>query len=171
MGVYILQFCSVSNSLSHANLTIKWEVYFFKEVFARLYYCVNMYSACICVYMNCYYMSIQHIYIIAPRYVLSGAEELIVSQLNCKSTSITCSKQTSFVYEVWRNGKEVCYGWLVGFYDISTFVGYLTPNPIFMQIVQFRAIQFSMSTEFNSQNISISSYSVYSNNSNSAHSV
>ena len=25
--------------------------------------------------------------------------------------------------------KGVLYGWLVGFYGISTFVGYLTPNP------------------------------------------
>ena len=39
---------------------IKWEVYFFKEVFACLYYCVNMYSACICVYMHIYYVAIQH---------------------------------------------------------------------------------------------------------------
>ena len=63
------------------------------------------------------------------------------------------------------------FGWLVGFYGISTFVGYLTPNPIFMQIVLFQTIQFSMSTQFNCQNISISSYSVYSNNSNSIDSV
>ncbi len=50
--VNILQFCSVSNSLSHATFQIKGDVYFFKEVFARLYYCVRMYSACICVYMH-----------------------------------------------------------------------------------------------------------------------
>ena len=31
VGVNMFQFCSVSNSLSHANLTIKWEVYFFKR--------------------------------------------------------------------------------------------------------------------------------------------
>ena len=43
--------CSVSNSLSHATFQIKWVVYFFNEVFARLYYCVNMSSACICVYV------------------------------------------------------------------------------------------------------------------------
>ena len=42
---------SHSKTLSNlfATFQIKWEVYFFKEVFARLYYCVNMYSACICV--------------------------------------------------------------------------------------------------------------------------
>ena len=56
VGVNILQFCSVSNSLSHTqHFQIKWEVYFFKEVFARLYYCVNMYSACICVCIMCVY--------------------------------------------------------------------------------------------------------------------
>ena len=43
--------CSVSNSLSHTTFQIKWEVYFFKEVFARLYFCVKMYSACICIYI------------------------------------------------------------------------------------------------------------------------
>ena len=40
VGVNILQFCSVSNSLSLATFQMKWEVYFFKDVFARLYYCV-----------------------------------------------------------------------------------------------------------------------------------
>ena len=43
--------CSVSNSLSHTTFQIKWEVHFFKEVFARLYYCVNMYSAWICIWL------------------------------------------------------------------------------------------------------------------------
>ena len=38
VGVNMLQFCSVSNSLSHEPFHIKWEVYFFKEVFARCYY-------------------------------------------------------------------------------------------------------------------------------------
>ena len=43
-------------------------------------------------------------------------------------------------------------GWLVGFYDISTFVGYLTPNPFLCKMyVLFQTIQFSMSTQFNCQ--------------------
>ena len=42
---------------------------------------------------------------------------------------------------------------------------------IFMKIILFRTIQFTMSTQFNCQNISISSYSVYLNSSNSANSV
>ena len=41
-------------------------------------------------------------------------------------------------------------GWLFGFYGISTFVGYLMPNPfLYKWSVQFQAIQFSMSTQFN----------------------
>ena len=39
-GVNILQFCSVSNSLSHATFQIKWEVYFSKNFVAHLYYVV-----------------------------------------------------------------------------------------------------------------------------------
>ena len=55
-GVKIFQLCSVSSSLSHANLeqpfrtlAIKWEVYFSKEVFSRL-----LFIASVC---------IQHIYV------------------------------------------------------------------------------------------------------------
>ena len=32
VGVNMLQFCSVSNSLSHTTLSIMWEVYFSKEL-------------------------------------------------------------------------------------------------------------------------------------------
>ena len=40
--------------------------------------------------------------------------------------------------------------WLV--YGISTFVGYLTPNPFLCkQSVPFETIQFSISTQFNCQ--------------------
>ena len=68
-------------------------------------------------------------------------------------------------------------GWLFGFYGISTFVGYLMPNPFFMKIVLFQTIQFSISTQFKCKyrlivkNVSISSFSVYSSSSNSANSV
>ena len=37
---------------------------------------------------------------------------------------------------------------LVGFYGISTFVGYLTPNLFFMKIILFQTIQLSISTQF-----------------------
>ena len=38
-GVNMLQFCSVSNSLSHTTLSIKWEVYFSKELFRSSLLC------------------------------------------------------------------------------------------------------------------------------------
>ena len=42
--------------------------------------------------------------------------------------------------------------WFVGFYGISTFVGYLTPNPFLCKYsVLFKTIQFSISTLFNCQ--------------------
>ena len=45
----------------------------------------------------------------------------------------------------------VFVGWF-GFYGISTFVGYLTPNPFLCKwSVLFQTIQFSMITQFNSQ--------------------
>ena len=41
-------------------------------------------------------------------------------------------------------------GWLFGFCGISTFVGYLTPNPFLYQLsVVFQIIESSMSTQFN----------------------
>ena len=51
VGVNMLQFCLVSNSLSHATFLIKWEVYFSKNCVARLYYCVAMIYACICIWV------------------------------------------------------------------------------------------------------------------------
>ena len=59
MRVNMLQFCLVSNSLSHATFQIKWEVYFLKKSSLVFIHCVNMYSACICVYMHIYYVAIQ----------------------------------------------------------------------------------------------------------------
>ena len=42
--------------------------------------------------------------------------------------------------------------WFGGFYGISTFVGYLTPNPFLCkQSVLFKTIQFIISTHFNCQ--------------------
>ena len=40
-------------------------------------------------------------------------------------------------------------GWFIGFYGISTFVGYLMPNPFLSKSVLFKTIQFSISTQFN----------------------
>ena len=51
--------------------------------------------------------------------------------------------------------KVLLVGWLVGlvgFYDISTLVGYLTPNSFLCKkSVLFQTIQFRMSTQFNCQ--------------------
>ena len=70
----------------------------------------------------------------------------------------------------WKNEQKTKrrLGRLVGFNDISTSVGYLMPNPFLYKLsVLFQTIQFTMSIQFNCQNISISNYSVYSNSSNS----
>ena len=57
VGVNMLQFCSVSNFLSHTTLSVKWEVYFSKNCVARLY-CVivmilhayvDVYVSCVCI--------------------------------------------------------------------------------------------------------------------------
>ena len=58
-GVNMLQFCSVSNSLSHTNLSIKWEVYFSKELCRSSLLCRRYYSACICICVCIVVMAIQ----------------------------------------------------------------------------------------------------------------
>ena len=47
--VNMLQFCSVSNSLSHEPFQIKWEVYFSKNCVARLHCLVVIIIASICI--------------------------------------------------------------------------------------------------------------------------
>ena len=48
VGVNMLQFCSVSKSLSHKTLSIKWEVYFSRELYRSSLLCRRYDSACIC---------------------------------------------------------------------------------------------------------------------------
>ena len=60
VGVNMLQFCSVSNSLSHTTLSIKWEVNFSKELCCSSLLCCRYDSAyrCICImwlYNICYH--------------------------------------------------------------------------------------------------------------------
>ena len=68
--------------------------------------------------------------------------------------------------------KKKKVGWLVWFYGISAFVGYLMPNP-FSTNNQFYLKQFSLAWVHSLivKNISISNYSVYSNSSNSTNSI
>ena len=50
-GVNMLQFCSVSNSLSHTTLSIKWGVYFSKDLCRSSLLCRRYDSACICIWV------------------------------------------------------------------------------------------------------------------------
>ena len=49
VGVNMLLFCLVPNSLSHTTLSIKWEVYFSKSLCRWSLLCRRYVSACICV--------------------------------------------------------------------------------------------------------------------------
>ena len=51
VGVNMLQFCSVSNSFSHTTLSIKWEVYFSKELCRSSLLCRRYDYACICIWV------------------------------------------------------------------------------------------------------------------------
>ena len=53
VGVNMLQFCSVSNSLSHTTLSIKWEVYFSKELCCTSLLLCSYDAACICIIWVC----------------------------------------------------------------------------------------------------------------------
>ena len=78
------------------------------------------------------------------------------------STGVFLLKKQNWYYEEYsENVLKGMTDSLVVFYDISTFVGYLMPNPfLYKQTVLFQTIQFSISTPINCQNISFSNYSV-----------
>ena len=63
VGVNMLLFCSVSNSLSHTTFSIKWEVYFSKELCRSSLLCRRYDSACICIRVCIVVMAIQHQFI------------------------------------------------------------------------------------------------------------
>ena len=48
---------------------------------------------------------------------------------------------------------SVKVGWLVWFYGMSTFVGYLMPSPFLCKYFYLNKKQFSMSTQFNGKKI------------------
>ena len=60
---------------------------------------------------------------------------------------------------------------LFGFYGISTFVGYLTQNPFLNNQFYFKQFSLALVHSLIVKNISISSYSLYSNSYNLANSV
>ena len=60
---------------------------------------------------------------------------------------------------------------LVGFYGISTFVGHLTPNPYLWKLFYLKQFSSAWVHSLIIKNVSISSYSVYSNSTNSANSI
>ena len=55
VGVNMLQFCLVSNSLSHTTLSIKWEVYFSKQLCCSSLLC----WICFCIYVLCGYTTFE----------------------------------------------------------------------------------------------------------------
>ena len=61
VGVNMLQFCSVSSSLSHTTLSIKWEVYFSKELCHSSLLCRCYDSACIYKCVCIVVMAMQHL--------------------------------------------------------------------------------------------------------------
>ena len=75
----------------------------------------------------------------------------------------------SFEQELVKVGWLV--GWLFGFYGISTFVGYLTPNPFLYNQFYFKQFSLAWVHSLIVKNIFISSYSVFSNSFNSTNSV
>ena len=72
-----------------------------------------------------------------------------------------------------REGKlnSKWFGWFE-FYGISTFVCYLIPNPFYTNnLFYFKQFSLALVHSLIVKNISISSYTIYSNSSNSANSV
>ena len=56
------------------------------------------------------------------------------------------------VDEIYDKSGQFMFVYLFGFYGISTFVGYLMPNPfLYKWTVLFQTNQFSMSIQFNCQ--------------------
>ena len=72
--------------LSHTILSIKWEVYFSKELCFVRHYCVDYVSACICVWLYMYhgYVTIgneMEIFITLTKYNTRRRSELVVNYL------------------------------------------------------------------------------------------
>ena len=55
------------------------------------------------------------------------------------------------LFDIENECKQMTCCWFLGFYGISTFGGYLMPNPFLCKSVLSKTIQFSISTQFNGQ--------------------
>ena len=143
----MLQFCSVSNSLSHTTLSIKWEVY--KELCRSSSLLCRCYdSACVCVWV--YYM-IRSLYRIEifnlvsafkKRYELTcrKANEWTTTHTHIHIFTHTDTHAQAYAHTDKRIGtlRHVCWKiffCLVRFYGISTIVGYSMPNPAYAYIM------------------------------------
>ena len=82
-------YCSlllVSDSLSHANLAIKWEVYFFKEVFARLLIIASKYVFYMYICIVVAYDYTVHNTVKAIKNICSEAEPQTIEAFSVSST-------------------------------------------------------------------------------------
>ena len=86
------------------------------------------------------------------------ANEVFLSIIKCHKSSklnkiFAFNLYPSYFLVSYKTRLFVClFGWLVVFYGISTFVGYLISNPFsYKWTVLFQTIQFRISTQFNCQ--------------------
>ena len=81
--------------------------------------------------------------------------------LICLKTKPNQTKPNHMFNMYVKTGFGINVGWLFEIYDISTFVGYLMPNPfLYKSSVLFQTTQFSISMQFKYQNSSSSNNSV-----------
>ena len=116
VGVNMLQFYSVSNSLSHTTLSIKWEVYISKELYRSSLLCRRYDSACICIWVynsSSYWKENIYIYV----YELIGLQDRLITNSPGDLGSITgrvISKTPCLILSIlryvsrvkWRNRRK-----------------------------------------------------------------
>ena len=112
VGVNMLQFCSLSNSLSHTTLSIKWEVYFSKDL-CLLVFIVS--SLCFCMHLHIQHS--HHILRIGWIFCASGGYLNDLEQITTFKTPYETTSEHKFD------------GLVFLFNSISTFLGNLMPNP------------------------------------------
>ena len=143
VGVNMMQFCSVSNSLSQLNLSNKVRgIFFLKEVFARLY-CVNMYY---CVNM-CMYMCIY-------AYLLCGCTTPSCLRVFEFCTLLSVALSESRCLFTWEtpsnpfNSFRHCLSIRLFFYILSIFSSKIVCLLCFLLLVCLRAFSINWLVEF-----------------------